>query len=210
MDLCSAARGRIKKRLRNKQRVHDRDRLQIRLIAHNLLAKMTTEYSNFREAMTMELTKYIECQARALTRADLDRLVVDLPAVRDLNAKIPSGSYAYLADQIEFLCRFVEDNLIGQKSDTIDNAVAEAAFALSYFKRHADLIPDAIPHIGTLDDAMIVGMVLRRHAQTFRRSPHSCRLRRPDREFDVDDLLSVIAPLRLTSFCSMPGISERA
>ena len=160
--------------------------------------------------MTMELTKYIESQAGALTRADLDRLVVDLPPLRDLSARIRSGSYAYLADQIEFLCRFVEDNLVGQKSDLIDNVVAEAAFALSYFKRHADLIPDAIPHLGTLDDAMIVGMVLRRHEQTFRRSPHACRLRRPDREFDVDDLLSVIAPLRLTSFCSMPGISERA
>jgi hypothetical protein len=50
---------------------------------------MTAEYLNFREAMTMELTKYIECQARALTRADLDRLVVDLPALRDLSAKTP-------------------------------------------------------------------------------------------------------------------------
>lgn len=171
---------------------------------------MTAEYSNFKEAMTMELTNYIERQARALTRADLDRLVADLPVLRDLSAKIPLGSYTYLADQIEFLCRFVEENLVAQKSDVIDNVVAEAAFALSYFQRHADLIPDTIPHIGTLDDAMIVGMVLRRHEQTFKRSSHACRLRRPDQEFDVDDLLSVIAPLRVTSFCSVSGTSEGA
>jgi hypothetical protein len=50
---------------------------------------MTAEYLNFKEAMTMELTNYIESQARALRRADLDRLVVDLPALRDLSAKIP-------------------------------------------------------------------------------------------------------------------------
>jgi uncharacterized membrane protein YkvA (DUF1232 family) len=171
---------------------------------------MTAEYSNFREAMTMELTKYIECQAHALTRTDLDRLVVDLPALRDVSAEIPSGSYAYLADQIEFLCRFVEENLVGQKTDVIDSAVAEAAFALSYFQRHSDLIPDAIPHIGTLDDAMIVHVVLRRHEQTFRRSSHAYLLRMPDREFDVDDLLSVISPLRVMSFCSVSGTSERA
>jgi len=160
--------------------------------------------------MTMELTKYIECQARDLTRADLDRLVVDLPALRELSTKIPSASYAYLADQIEFLCRFVEENLVTQKSDVVDNVLAEAAFALSYFQRHADLIPDTIPHIGTLDDAMIAGMVLRRHEQTFRRSSHAYLLRKPDREFDVDDLLSVIGPLRVTSFCAVSGSSERA
>jgi hypothetical protein len=40
--------------------------------------------------MTVELTKYIECQARILTCADLDRLLVDLPAVRELSAKISS------------------------------------------------------------------------------------------------------------------------
>ena len=171
---------------------------------------MTAEYLNFIEAMTMELTKYIECQARALTRGDLDRLVVDLPALRDLSAKIPSGSYAYLADQIEFLCRFLEENLVIQKFDVIDDVVAEAAFALWYFQRHADLIPDSIPHIGTLDDAMIVGMVLRRHDQTFRGSSHAYLLRKPNREFDVDDLLSVIGPLRVTSFCSVSGTSERA
>jgi uncharacterized membrane protein YkvA (DUF1232 family) len=160
--------------------------------------------------MARELAMYIERQARALTRADLNGLLVDLPALRILSSKIPSVSYAYLADQIEFLCRFVEESLIGQKSDVIDNAVAEAAFALSYFQRNADLIPDAIPHIGTLDDAMIVGMVLRRHELTFRRSAHVYLLRRPDREFEVDDLLSVIGPLRVTSFCSLSGTSERA
>jgi uncharacterized membrane protein YkvA (DUF1232 family) len=171
---------------------------------------MTAEYLNFKEAMTMELTNYIECQARALTRADLDRLVVDLPALRDLSAKIPLGSYPYLADQIEFLCRFVEETLVTQKSDVVDDAVAEAAFALWYFQRHADLIPDSIPHIGALDDAMVVGMVLRRHDQTFKRSSHAYLLRNPDQEFDVDDLLSVIGPLRVTSFCSVSGTSERA
>jgi uncharacterized membrane protein YkvA (DUF1232 family) len=171
---------------------------------------MTTEYLSFKETMTMELTKYIECQARGLTRADLDRLVGDLPALRDLSAKIPSASYAYLADQIEFLCCFVEEHLVTQKFDVVDNVVAEAAFALWYFQRHADLIPDAIPHIGTLDDAMIVGMVLRRHDQTFRRSSHAYLLRKPNREFDVDDLLSVIGPLRVTAFCSLSETSERA
>ena len=79
-----------------------------------------------------------------------------------------------------------------RNAQLIDNALAEAAFALSYFQRNADLIPDAIPHIGILDDALIVSMVLRRHEQTFRRSSHVGLLRRPDREFEVDDLLSVI------------------
>jgi hypothetical protein len=79
-------------------------------------------------------------------------------------------------------------------------AVAEAAFALFYFQSPTDLIPDSIPGMGLLDDAMIVSMVLRCHEHAFKRSSDAYKLRWPILSFDIDHLLVVISPLRMSSF----------
>jgi hypothetical protein len=78
--------------------------------------------------------------------------------------------------------------------------VGEAAFALLYFQRASDLIPDSIPGMGLLDDAMIVRIVLGRHEQAFKINPHGDKLSWPAPRFDVDQLLSVVSPLRLAWF----------
>jgi hypothetical protein len=44
---------------------------------------MTTKSTNFKETMATELTNFIQGQARALSPADLNRLIVDLPALRE-------------------------------------------------------------------------------------------------------------------------------
>ena len=88
--------------------------------------------------------------------------------------------------------------------------MAEAAFALLYFQRATDLIPDSIPDMGLSDDSMIVSIVLRRQEHAFKRSSHGHLLRWPEPRFDVDQLLSVISPLRVTSFCSSLAIRPPA
>ncbi len=161
---------------------------------------MTTQSSDFKETMTKELNDFIQSQARAISPADLDQLIADLPAFRERFAKIPSQTYPYLAEQLEFLSLVVEDHAAGLNRDPIAQIVAEAAFALLYFQRASDLIPDLIPGMGLLDDAMIVSMVLRRHEHAFKRGSHADKLRWPVPNIDVDHLLAVISPLRLSSF----------
>jgi hypothetical protein len=78
--------------------------------------------------------------------------------------------------------------------------VGEAAFALLYFQRTTDLIPDSIPGLGLLDDAMIVRIVLGRHEEAFKSGSYGYKLSWPAPSFDVDQLLSVVSLLRLTSF----------
>jgi uncharacterized membrane protein YkvA (DUF1232 family) len=163
---------------------------------------MTTKYSAFKESIVAELTSFIQSQARALSLEDLDRLIIDLPSLRDRFAQIPSRTHAYLSDQLEFLCLFVEERVARRSGDLAEEPVAEAAFALLYFQRTTDLIPDSIPSLGLLDDSMIVALVLRRQEKAFKASSHAHLLRWPTLRFDLDELLSVIAPLRLTSFCS--------
>ena len=164
------------------------------------LETMTTNFTDFKETMTAELTGFIQSQARALSLADLNRLVIDLPALRERLAKIPSETYPYLSDQLEFLCLFVEEQIVGRNRDAAEEQVAEAAFALLYFQRSTDLIPDSIPGMGLLDDAIIVRIVLGRHEHAFKSSSHAYELSWPAPSFDVDQLLSVVSPLRLTSF----------
>ena len=170
---------------------------------------MTTKLI-FEETMTKELSDFIQIQARALSLARLDRLIVDLPALRERFTKIPSQTYAHLSDQLEFLSLFVEEQVAALNPDLDTDPVAEAAFALLYFQRAADLIPDSIPAVGLLDDAIIVGLVLSRHHHAFKRSSHASKLRWPAPSFRVDQLLSVISPLRLSSFYSSLATRPRA
>jgi uncharacterized membrane protein YkvA (DUF1232 family) len=162
------------------------------------LETMTTNFTDFKETMTAELTGFIQSQARALSLADLNRLVIDLPALRERLAKMPSETY--LSDQLEFLCLFVEEQIVGRNRDAAEEPMAEAALALLYFQRSTDLIPDSIPGMGLLDDAIIVRIVLGRHEHAFKASSHAYKLSWPAPSFDVDQLLSVVSPLRLTSF----------
>ena len=127
------------------------------------------------------------------------RLTADLPALRERFATIPAGTYASLADQLQFLALVFEDQVV---RDPAGEIVGEAAFALLYFQRASDLIPDSIPGLGLLDDSMVVAMVLRRQERAFKVSSHPYTLRWPEPRFDLDQILSVISPLRLASFCA--------
>jgi uncharacterized membrane protein YkvA (DUF1232 family) len=91
----------------------------------------------------------------------------------------------------------VEDQVV---RDPAGEMVGEAAFALLYFQRATDLIPDSIPGLGLLDDAMVVRIVLDRHQRAFKASPYGEKLIWPIQSFDVDQLLSVVSPLRMTWF----------
>jgi uncharacterized membrane protein YkvA (DUF1232 family) len=163
---------------------------------------MSAKYADFKEWMTMELIDFVQRQANVLSATDLDRLIADLPALRERFTKIPSQTYPYLADQLEFLSLVVEDQVTGPNRDPISQTMSESAFALLYFQRTTDLIPDPIPGMGLLDDAMIVSLVLRRHDDAFKRSSHAYKLRWPLPTFNIDQLLSVLSPLRLDSFYS--------
>ena len=158
---------------------------------------MTTKSTDFKEKMTRELIDFIQSQARAISLAKLDRLTGDLAALRERFVKIPAHTYPYLANQLQFLSLVVEDQVV---RDPAGEMVGEAAFALLYFQRTTDLIPDSIPGMGLLDDSMIARIVLGRHEQAFKFSLHGHKLSWPAPSFDVDQLLSVVSPLRLTSF----------
>ena len=170
---------------------------------------MTPSSTDLRERIAGEITDFIQNQALAISITAIERLVADLPALRKRFAKIRAQSYPYLADQLQFLSLVVEDQVV---RDPAGEIVGEAAFALLYFQRATDLIPDSIPGMGLLDDAMIVRIVLGRHEHAFKSSSHAYNLSWPGPSFDVEQLLAVISPLRLSSFywsmATQPRLSD--
>src|SRR5215831_14282593 len=167
---------------------------------------MTPSSTDLKERITGEITAFIQNQARAISITTIERLVADLPALRKRFAKIPAQTYPYLADQLQFLSLVVEDLAV---RDPAGQIVGEAAFTLLYFQRATDLIPDSIPGLGLLDDAIIVRIVLGRHEDAFKSSSHGVKLSWPAPSFDADQLLSVVSPLRLTSFYASMGTGPR-
>jgi uncharacterized membrane protein YkvA (DUF1232 family) len=173
------------------------DRANSRPRPTDFLEIMTPSSTNFRELITEEITAFVQNQARAMSITAIERLVADLPGLRKRFAKISAQTYPHLADQLQFLSLVVEDLSV---RDPAGEIVGEAAFALLYFQSANDLIPDSIPGLGLLDDALIVCIVLGRHEDAFKSSSYGDKLSWPAPSFDVDQLLSVVSPLRLNSF----------
>lgn len=67
---------------------------------------------------------------------------------------------AILRQRLELLTSYFEAT-----SETPNDATTlrEVAFALLYFLKGLDRIPDSVPEVGLLDDAMVVQSVLQRH-----------------------------------------------
>jgi uncharacterized membrane protein YkvA (DUF1232 family) len=111
-----------------------------------------------------QLDHYIADSARTLTREEIEDAVRAIPLVRvELATAVLPDEFPNLSAQVELLCHFVEDVFGGVLSrEDAGDTFLEAAFAVRYFHRKVDVIPDQIPHIGKLDDAVVVQTVIRR------------------------------------------------
>lgn len=85
----------------------------------------------------------------------------------ELREKIASlrPQHLQLARQLEFLA----DVFASDMAHVPNEVRNEIAFALLYAVMDLDLIPDAIPEVGYLDDVAVTECVLSRHAEVFER-----------------------------------------
>lgn len=68
--------------------------------------------------------------------------------------------------RLRILAQYFEEGALSHEAD--HSAYRETVFALLYFLKGFDRIPDSIPEIGLLDDAMIVQVVLQQNAAALR------------------------------------------
>ena len=163
---------------------------------------MTTKFMDFKEAMTTKLTDFVQSQARALSLADLDRLIVDLPALRERFTKISAQPYPYLADQLEFLSSLGRGAGRWREPRSGRRAGGRSgvcAALLSVVNRSDSRLNPRFGSIGRRDDCQHGAGPPRTR---FQANSYGYMLRWPEPKFDVDQLLEVISPVRVTSFCS--------
>ena len=139
--------------------------------------------------MNTELLAFLEAQAARLTPADLTALAERLPTLRERFRSVASLESPDLAEQLEFLAEIVEDCASGVDCQVPESCRREAAFVLLYLEREGDILPDATPEIGLLDDLALVNAVLCRHEAALRATPRGHLWTWEVRPVDFDQLL---------------------
>jgi uncharacterized membrane protein YkvA (DUF1232 family) len=127
--------------------------------------------------MNQELKQFVTDGARRITPLHVDKLVRLLPEIRLAITQVVD--FPHLPDQVEFLAELVEDFQAGLSQDIPYTAIAEAAFALLYLRKHVDIIPDGIPGMGRADDAAIVTTVFENYKQPFLKHVLAHRAKKP-------------------------------
>ena len=109
-------------------------------------------------------TSYIERGGSLAAGPAIESLQRLLPV---LHAKIRQLHDAgRLRARLELLATYFAEIRAERRATT--TAVREAAFALLYFLKGSDRIPDTVPEVGLLDDAVIVQLVMERHEAVLR------------------------------------------
>ena len=110
---------------------------------------------------------FIICGASRLTPAEVQQLVSDLPDLRERFGCLREAGYPDAEQQLLFLSQVVELVWTDRYRDMPYGAAIEAAFAVSYFAREGDLIPDTLGAIGLIDDIAVAQTVLLRNVAAF-------------------------------------------
>jgi len=103
------------------------------------------------------LSQQVAQGSECVSAGDLAELHRLLPEVMGKAARITASKR--LRQRVELLTAFLQDSPVGADSP----AHREVAFVLYYFLKGQDLIPDTIPDIGLLDDALLVDAALQRN-----------------------------------------------
>jgi uncharacterized membrane protein YkvA (DUF1232 family) len=116
------------------------------------------------EDNTTNIARYLEHGSALVTNAAIDALRSMLPVLRRKIAGIKDSFR--LRQRVEILLRYFEETLPTHAAP--DATRRDVTFALFYFLKGYDRIPDSIPEIGLLDDALIVDSVVTSHRATLR------------------------------------------
>ncbi|WP_404423032.1 DUF1232 domain-containing protein [Nibricoccus sp. IMCC34717] len=108
---------------------------------------------------------FVEAGSRLVNAATVDHLRGLLLFLHEKTAAIKDSRR--LATRVDLLTCYFEEKSAGVHL-VLDGCMRETTFGLLYFLKGYDQIPDSVPDIGLLDDAVIIEVVLRRNESDLR------------------------------------------
>jgi len=102
--------------------------------------------------------RFLENGAKTVTANDVERVMREADRLRKMFSD--AEPLQRLASDLEVFLSLINDHWNRQYSDVPYSTIAEMVFTLIYVLSPVDLIPDAIPGVGHLDDAAIVSLCL--------------------------------------------------
>jgi len=107
-----------------------------------------------------KLRKDLEEKAKRVSDRDVEDLIEREQELEKKIRKVP-GSFGKLINQLRLLYEMIKDYWKGDYREVPWYSIAMAAAAVLYFINPFDIIPDVIPGIGYLDDALVIGLVFK-------------------------------------------------
>ena len=104
--------------------------------------------------------KKLEGEASKISGKDVEDLIKREKEIQEKTKKVP-GTLKRFANQIGLLFEMVKDYGGGNYKEIPFLSIAMVVVSLVYFLSPIDLIPDFIPVIGYVDDAMVVALTVR-------------------------------------------------
>ena len=98
-------------------------------------------------------------EAEAVTERDAER-VVSRESELDRKLKDVSSKFSKLVNQVKLLYELIRAYVDGSYRQVPWASIATAVAAVAYFMLPIDLIPDALPVIGFIDDVFVVRFAL--------------------------------------------------
>lgn len=142
----------IRERLRN---VMPRLKARARLMRRHMRPSPDTSLTERLEAIDSDFVKE---GARDVTEADVETVVEEADAIEDRFRD--NGPLRRLLDDGRLLLALMRDTWQGRYQQVPWWTVSGAAFTLLYVLNPMDLVPDALPIVGVLDDAAVVSACL--------------------------------------------------
>jgi uncharacterized membrane protein YkvA (DUF1232 family) len=107
-----------------------------------------------------KLKKEIKQRAGQVSESDVEEIVNKEDEISKKLKKVP-GIFTKIINQIILLLDMIKSYWSGEYREIPWFSIAMSAAALLYFINPIDIIPDIIPLIGFVDDAFVVGFVIK-------------------------------------------------
>lgn len=129
---------------------------------------MESDQTDLSELTDNEFHEYIDFHVCQLTPKEVDGIRANLTTIRGEIANIQVSAFPHAQKQYTFFADLADAFLSGRADDFPYVAALEAMIALNYLHDGADLIPDSLPEVGYMDDALIAHTVVSRNHEAFR------------------------------------------